>query len=89
LPLRRFLLELSACSRFDRARIFYNHIWHCGQLQEPARRALCADKAYLKVLDHPNYNPRLIEYITGPASRTLDDDFLGSFRPSLMVSTSS
>lgn len=74
LPLRRFLLELSAYTRFDRARIFYSHIWHSGQLNDAMRRALMQNKAYLKIVDHPNYNPRLIEYITGLASRALDTE---------------
>lgn len=81
LPLRRFLLELAAYTRFDRARIFYNHIWHSQQVTVAVRRALLQNKAYLRVVDHPNYNPRLIEYITGLASPILDaearSDYLG------------
>lgn len=80
-PLRRFLLELSTYTRFDRARIFYNHIWQSGQASEPVRRALLQNKAYLRIVDHPNYNPRLIEYITGLTSPALDTearaDYLG------------
>ena len=74
LPLRKFLLELSAYSRYDRARIFYNHIWFSDQLTRRAKRALLADESYLSIVDHDNYNPRLIEYITGLASRELTDD---------------
>ncbi len=72
LPLRRFLLELSTYTRFDRARIFYNHIWHSEQVEATGRRALLQNKAYLKIVDHPNFNPRLIEYITGLTSPALD-----------------
>jgi hypothetical protein len=60
LPLRRFLLKLDSYSRFDRARIFYNHVWQSAQLQESARHALLANHAYQRIIDHPNYNPRLI-----------------------------
>ncbi|MFC9250386.1 nSTAND3 domain-containing NTPase [Amycolatopsis thailandensis] len=81
LPLRRFLLELSVYTRFDRARIFYNHIWHSRQVSMPVRRAILHNKAYLEIVDHPNYNPRLIEYITGLTAPTLDAevraDYLG------------
>ena len=71
LPLRRFLLELASYSKYDRARIFYNHVWHSGQLNNSARRSLLADRAYMQIIDHKNYNPRLVEYITGLASRRL------------------
>jgi hypothetical protein len=79
LPLRRFLLELSAYTRFDRARIFYNHIWHSDRASLPVRRALLQDKSYLRIIDHPNYNPRLIEYITGLTSPTLDVETLTNY----------
>jgi hypothetical protein len=68
---RRFLLELGGYSRMDRARIFYNHVWASGQLDERARRALVERDGYARIVDHPNYNPRLIEYISGLASHRL------------------
>ncbi len=74
LPLRRFLLELSSYTRFDRARIFYNHLWHARKISVSIRRALLQDQAYLRIIDHPNYNPRLIEYITGLTAPALDAD---------------
>ncbi|MEV4536270.1 ATP-binding protein [Asanoa sp. NPDC049518] len=71
LQLRRFLLELSAYTRLDRARIFYNHAWHSGQLSQSAREQLFENESYLRLIDHPHYNPRLIEYVTGLASRKI------------------
>ena len=79
LPLRKFLLELSSYSRYDRARIFYNHIWFSQKLNAEAKRALLADHNYLSIIDHPNYSPRLIEYITGLASRDLDAGIQGDY----------
>jgi hypothetical protein len=80
-PLHRFILRLTAYSRYERARIFYNHVWHSGQLNAKSRTALATSKNYLKIIDHPNYNPRLIEYITGLASHRLSDadkaDYVG------------
>lgn len=70
---RRYLLELESYTRLDRARIFYNHIWSSGQLDQDARGELLAGRAYERVVDHPNYNPRLIEYITGLGSHRLSD----------------
>lgn len=78
---RRYLLELSDYSRLDRARILYNHIWASGQLDERASASLVVGRGYEQIIDHPEYNPRLIEYITGLGSRRLgesdNDDYLG------------
>ena len=62
---RHFLLELAQYSRTDRARIFYNHASFSDGLSRRARRALLAGRAYEKIIDHPAYNPRHIEWITG------------------------
>jgi len=78
---RRYLLELAEYSRLDRARILYNHIWASGQLDERAAASLIAGRGYEQIIDHPEYNPRLIEYITGLGSRRIgqaeNDDYLG------------
>ena len=78
---RRYLLELSDYTRLDRARILYNHIWASGQLNRAAATALVEDAGYARIIDHPEYNPRLIEYITGLGSLELGEeenrDFLG------------
>jgi hypothetical protein len=78
---RRYLLELSEYTRLDRARIFYNHIWASGQLNQAATASLVDDAGYARIIDHPEYNPRLIEYITGLGSLELGEDenrdFLG------------
>jgi conflict system STAND superfamily ATPase len=71
LQAQRFVLELPRYSLMDRALILYNHIWESGQLTRRARRALHIDQGYNQILDHPNYNPRLIEYVTGLASKRL------------------
>jgi len=70
---RRYLLELREYTRLDRARIFYNHVWHSDQLGREARRAISRSDAYISVIDHDNYNPRLVEYITGLSSHRLTD----------------
>jgi hypothetical protein len=71
---RHFLLELESYSRMERALIFYNHVWASGQLGEQARMDLVKDDGFERIIDHPNYNPRLIEYVTGLASHRLGDD---------------
>jgi hypothetical protein len=38
-----------------------------------ARNSLLKDKSYRRIINHPNYNPRLIEFVTGLASQRLTD----------------
>ncbi len=76
---RRYLLELGGYTRLDRARIFYNHIWSSGQLDQPAREELLAGNGYARIVDHANYNPRLIEHITGLGSHQLSDAERGGY----------
>jgi len=68
---RRFLLELPLYSRTDRAQIFYNHASFSAGLTLQARKALLAGRAYEAIIDHPMYNPRHIEWITGLSGRPL------------------
>ena len=76
---RRFLLELSDYTQLDRARIFYNHIWSSGQLNRRAKDSLLNGRAYELILRHHNYNPRLIEHITGCGSHQLSDSDLDDY----------
>jgi hypothetical protein len=62
---RKFVLELPSYSRLDRARILYNHVWHSQHISSGAKQVLASDRKYLKIVDHKNFNPRLIEYVTG------------------------
>lgn len=64
LPMQRMLLELSSYSRRERGLILYNHLYMASHLSASAKRSLLRDRAYLKIIDHKNYNPRLIEFVT-------------------------
>lgn len=70
---KRYLLELKEYTLLDRAHIFYNHIWSSGQLDDNARGELLEGRNYRQIITHRNYNPRLIEHITGLGSRRLTD----------------
>jgi hypothetical protein len=65
----RFLLELPRYSSVDRARIFANHVYHSPHLVLAHRRALLEGDAYLEIINHRNYNPRTVEWITGFSGR--------------------
>jgi hypothetical protein len=61
---RRFVLALPSYTSSERARILHNHVWH-SQLAMSAKEELVADRGYRRIVRHANFNPRLIEYITG------------------------
>ena len=58
-----FEVTLDSFSEMDRARVLYNHIWH-STLQPMFIDALYQERRYREIIQHQNYNPRLIRYIT-------------------------
>ncbi len=69
-----FVLELEDYTRADRARILYNHLWH-GDVSAVALREI-ASGGFRRIIDHPAYNPRLIEYCTGKAFDTVNKGYV-------------
>jgi hypothetical protein len=63
LDYRMCVMDLSKYSRRIRAEILYNHL-HFSHLPRAHVQALISGRGYLKIVDHRNYNPRLIEYLT-------------------------
>jgi hypothetical protein len=57
------VLQLRDYSRIDRARILYNHLWH-SDVDAEELLDLLEERRYLEIIDHRNFNPRLIEYLT-------------------------
>jgi DNA polymerase III delta prime subunit len=60
----RFLLTLPSYTPIERARILHNHVWH-SELPMNAKEELVVDRGYRRIVEHRNFNPRLIEYVTG------------------------
>ncbi|KAA1376345.1 nSTAND3 domain-containing NTPase [Aeromicrobium fastidiosum] len=58
----RYILELKHYSRNDRARILYNHAWRSGL--SPSALSELSDGGWKRIIDHPNFSPRLVEYGT-------------------------
>jgi len=59
----KFILNCSNFSEEEKARILYNHLWH-SQIEPKNIEVLINDKNYLKIVNHKNFNPRLIEEMT-------------------------
>lgn len=55
-------LRIKSLTSFDKAQILYNHIWHSG-LDVQYVEQLYVEKRYRKIIEHRNFNPRLISYI--------------------------
>ena len=60
---RTCIIDLSKYTRLIRAQILYNHL-HFSDLPRPHLESLITNRGYVKIVDHANYNPRLIEHLT-------------------------
>lgn len=69
---RSYVLNVGSYTREVKARILYNHIYFSGLATEQ-REAILADDFYLRMIDHKNFNPRLIEMLTRPDYLELTD----------------
>jgi hypothetical protein len=69
-----FVLTPQRYSRLDRARILYNHLRFSPRLEEGPKASLVYNDSYLEIIDHANFSPRLIEWITGFAGNRLRDE---------------
>jgi Restriction endonuclease len=61
----RFVLALENYTRYERGLVLYNHLYHSQVMKSEWLRQIVESGAYEQIVDHPNYNPRLIEFITG------------------------
>lgn len=66
--LAKLIVDMEAYSQFQRAHIFYNHVYF-SDLKAAARKSLLEERAYLGIVNHHNYNPRLIRLIIDSALR--------------------
>ncbi|WP_156843063.1 nSTAND3 domain-containing NTPase [Novosphingobium aquimarinum] len=69
---RSYVLNVGAYTREAKARILYNHI-HFSGLTETQKDAILEDGFYLAMIDHKNFNPRLIEMLTRSEYLALDE----------------
>jgi DNA polymerase III delta prime subunit len=63
LDITKYVLDVGVYTRRIRARILYNHLLVAGTPRAHIQ-ALWDAKALSKIIDHPNYNPRIIEAMT-------------------------
>jgi hypothetical protein len=58
-----FTLNVGYYTRAVRAKILYNHLYF-SEISESERDSLLGDDFFLKIIDHRNFNPRLIDFLT-------------------------
>lgn len=57
------VIDLSKYTRMNRAKILFNHIYF-SDLPKAYKKALLRKRNYLQIIDHQNYNPRIIDLMT-------------------------
>ncbi|RJX17625.1 MAG: hypothetical protein C4575_12735 [Desulforudis sp.] len=57
------IIDLAKYTRMNRAKILFNHVYFSA-LPAQYRKCLLEDKRYLKIIDHPNYSPRIVQLLT-------------------------
>lgn len=58
-----FLLRVENLTKIDKARILYNHVYH-SNLDKIYIDNIYEDKRYKDIIEHRNFNPRIIEFVT-------------------------
>jgi len=61
--INEFLLVVQDLTKIEKAKILYNHIWF-SNLSNEFIDEIYKNKRYHKIINHKNFNPRLIEFIT-------------------------
>lgn len=59
----KYNLTLNSYNQFEKARILYNHLCF-NDLDREYIEEIRSNETYLKIIEHRNYTPRLIEFIT-------------------------
>lgn len=57
------IVDLSSYTRLIRAKILYNHLYF-SDIEKPFIKSLIDQLAHLKIIDHENFNPRIIDHLT-------------------------
>jgi hypothetical protein len=80
LEIAKCIIDLEKYSKLIRAEILYNHLFY-SNLPPGYIHALLIDRSYLKIIDHLNYSPRIIQFMTdkGKIDRISEREFFDFF----------
>ena len=66
-----------------KSKILYNHLWH-SQLDDEIIKEIVQRKIYREIINHRNFNPRIIEFITETKNyEKSEDDYISFVKKSL------
>ncbi|MDP2685005.1 MAG: restriction endonuclease [bacterium] len=84
LKIAKCILDLEKYSKIIKAQILYNHLLFANLPIEYVQNIL-RKKRYFKIINHPNYSPRIIELMTKKDSQkeVMSDNFFNKFIKSL------
>lgn len=74
---RRFELALTDYTKYEKAKILYNHLFF-NDVNEELYNSILDEKFYRKIIQHKNYTPRIMEFIT-------DKSKINAFSPKLYL----
>lgn len=57
----KYLIDTSSMTAYERAEILYNHL-RCYKVPLAYLQSIRKKQAYMSIIEHKNYNPRIIEY---------------------------
>ncbi|MDQ1254802.1 MAG: hypothetical protein QG646_4072 [Euryarchaeota archaeon] len=77
----KYTIDLKNITSVDKAKILYNHIWH-SQINRRNIDEIIEDKKYRKIIEHKNFNPRIIEGMMSPINVN-STDFYNEFMRNL------
>jgi hypothetical protein len=60
-----FLLDVGRYTRSVRAKMLYNHLYF-SEVSRADLKVMLGQDFFLKIIDHRNFNPRLIDFLTSP-----------------------
>jgi len=56
------IIDLESYTRYQKANVLFNHLYF-SRLPKEFKTSILRNKSYLKIIDHKNYNPRIIEFM--------------------------
>ena len=79
-----YIIDMTNMSNLEKAKILYNHLYF-KNVSNDFLFQIKKDKNYWKIIQHPNYNPRIIEYICTPhrLSNIIADEYMNFILKSL------
>lgn len=66
LATQQFEIKLTDYTKYEKALILYNHLYFRG-VREDLHDSILTDRFYKTIIQHKNYTPRIIEFITDKA----------------------